>query len=94
MILLEESNCCLDLSKKDDRLNKTREIAQSHKETRGALIPVLHEIQKLFGYLPEKALKITSLELGIPMTEIYGVSTFYSQFSLEPKGKHIIKVCQ
>lgn len=93
MSLLKETNCCLGCSGNDDRLNKTLKIVQSHKETRGPLIPVLHEIQKLFGYLPEEALKIASLELGIPMTEIYGVATFYSQFSLEPKGEHIIKVC-
>jgi NADH:ubiquinone oxidoreductase subunit E len=93
MILLKETNCCLGSCENDDRLDKTRKIVQSHKETRGALIPVLHEIQKLFGYLPEEALKIASLELGLPMTEIYGVATFYSQFTLEPKGEHIIKVC-
>jgi NADH:ubiquinone oxidoreductase subunit E len=93
MILLKETNCCLSSSENDDRLNKTRKIVQSHKEIKGALIPVLHEIQKLFGYLPEDALKIASLELGLSMTEIYGVATFYSQFSLEPKGEHIIKVC-
>ena len=90
---MKEANCCLGCSGDDDRLNKTREIVQSHKETRGALIPVLHEIQKLFGYLPEEALKIVSSELELPMIEIYGVATFYSQFSLEPKGEHIIKVC-
>ena len=93
MILLEETKFCLGCKGDDDRLTKTREIVQSHKQTKGALIPVLHQIQKLFGYLPEEALKIVSLELDIPMTEIYGVSTFYSQFSLEPKGEHIIKVC-
>ena len=90
---MKETNCCLGCSENDDRFDKTREIVQSHKKTRGPLIPVLHEIQKLFGYLPEEALKIASLELGLPMTEIYGVATFYSQFSLEPKGEHIIKVC-
>ena len=60
---------------------------------KGALIPVLHEVQKLFGYLPEEALQVVSEELNISMSEIYGVSTFYSQFTLEPKGEHIIKVC-
>ena len=90
---MEKTTCCLEVNENDPRLSKIQEIAQSHKETKGALIPVLHEIQKLFGYLPEKALKIASVELSLPMTEIYGVATFYSQFSLEPKGEHIIKVC-
>ncbi|MCM8709526.1 NADH-quinone oxidoreductase subunit NuoE [Clostridium sp. SYSU_GA19001] len=88
-----EKGCCCSCGENDDRLKKARQIIQEHKEVKGALIPILHEIQKLFGYLPEKVMQIISQELGIPMSEIYGVATFYSQFALEPKGKHIIKVC-
>src|SRR5690606_10626776 len=60
---------------------------------KGALIPVLHEVQDTYGYLPEDVLHLVSDELGIPMTDIYGVASFYSFFSLEPKGEHIIRVC-
>ncbi|WP_435790899.1 NADH-quinone oxidoreductase subunit NuoE [Clostridium sp.] len=85
--------CCSECGEIDIRLEKVKDITKKLKEMKGALIPALHEVQKLFGYLPEEALQVVSEELNIPMSEIYGVSTFYSQFTLEPKGEHIIKVC-
>ena len=93
MILLTEEKCCLDCGEIDIRFEKVKDITKKFKDMKGALIPVLHEVQKLFGYLPEQALQVVSEELNISMSEIYGVSTFYSQFTLEPKGEHIIKVC-
>ncbi|MCJ7689710.1 MAG: NADH-quinone oxidoreductase subunit NuoE [Clostridiaceae bacterium] len=90
---MAEQKCCSKCGEIDIRLEKVKEITEKFKEMKGALIPVLHEVQKLFGYLPEEALQVVSEELDIPMSEIYGVSTFYSQFTLEPKGEHIIKVC-
>ncbi len=68
-------------------------VIAEHKGTRGALMPVLHEGQKLFGFLPMQVQKHISDNLEIPMAEIYGVVTFYSQFSLEPKGEYHIGVC-
>ncbi|GAA0180717.1 NADH-quinone oxidoreductase subunit NuoE [Clostridium sediminicola] len=87
--------CCCSNKKddRDDRIIKTREMVQKFKNVKGALIPVMHEVQKMYGYLNEEALEVVSEELKIPLAEIYGVATFYSQFSLEPKGKHQIKVC-
>ncbi|MBM6998130.1 NADH-quinone oxidoreductase subunit NuoE [Paenibacillus sp. DXFW5] len=76
-----------------ERLRRVGEIVDQFRLLPGALIPVLHEIQDLYGYLPEEALQIVSRELGMPMAEIYGVATFYSFFSLEPKGEHVIRVC-
>jgi len=93
MILLTEEKSCPGCGEIDIRLEKVKDITKKFKDMKGALIPALHEVQKLFGYLPEGALQIVSEELNIPMSEIYGVSTFYSQFTLEPKGEHIIKVC-
>lgn len=93
MEVSNEQKCCCGCNQKDERFEKVKEVVESHKETKGALIPVLHEIQRLYGYLPEDVLKVVSEELNIPMTEIYGVATFYSIFSLEPKGEHVIKVC-
>jgi len=90
---LTEEKCCLECGGIDIRFEKVRDITKEFKVMKGALIPVLHEVQKLFGYLPEAALQVVSEELNIPMSEIYGVSTFYSQFTLNPKGEHIIKVC-
>ncbi|MBC7765661.1 MAG: NAD(P)H-dependent oxidoreductase subunit E [Hyphomonadaceae bacterium] len=65
----------------------------SNRTTQGALIPVLHEAQEIFGYLPESVQKVISDELNIPMAEIYGVITFYTQFSLVPKGEYKVGVC-
>ncbi|MGK0468536.1 MAG: NADH:ubiquinone oxidoreductase subunit E [Clostridium sp.] len=93
MILMTGEKCCSECGEIDIRLEKVKDITKKLKEMKGALIPALHEVQKLFGYLPEEALQVVSEELNIPMSEIYGVSTFYSQFTLEPKGEHIIKVC-
>ena len=93
MILLTQEKCCPGCGEKDIRFEKVKDIIKKFKDMKGALIPVLHEVQKLFGYLPEEALQVVAEELKISMSEIYGVSTFYSQFSLEPKGEHIIKVC-
>lgn len=57
------------------------------------LIEVLHKTQDLYGYVPKEVIYIISKEIGIPASEIYGVVTFYSRFSLVPKGKFAISVC-
>lgn len=57
------------------------------------LISVLLDIQEKFNYLPEQELEKTAQEFNIPITQIYSLATFYGAFSLEPKGKHIIRVC-
>lgn len=59
----------------------------------GALIPILHEAQGIYGYLPFEVQKIIAEKTGIPLADIYGVVTFYSQFSLSPKGEYKIAVC-
>jgi len=63
----------------------------SHKK--GNLIPLLQGTQDIFGYIPPDALKYISDELGLKMTDMYGVVTFYAQFKLKPVGKYIIRVC-
>ena len=63
------------------------------RDTPGNLVPVLQKAQDIYGYLPVEVQTIISDELGIPMEKVYGVSTFYSQFSLNPKGKYKIQVC-
>lgn len=60
---------------------------------KGALIPVLHEAQELYGYLPMQVQKAIADGLGVSLAEIYGVVTFYTQFSLYPKGKYQIQLC-
>ena len=66
---------------------------QNHKDDKGALMPVLQEAQDIYGYLPLEVQTIISNELNIPLEKIYGVVTFYSQFSLTPKGQYQISVC-
>ncbi len=72
---------------------KLKEIIHQHRGKKGALMPILHEGQKIFGCLPLEVQKRISEELNVPMAEIYGVVTFYSQFTLEPKGEYNIGVC-
>ncbi len=72
---------------------KLREIIAAHKDMQGALIPVLHEAQGVYGYLPIEVQSIIAEGLGIPLAEVYGVVTFYAQFSLNPKGQYEIGVC-
>jgi len=76
-----------------ENFTKLNEIILEHKETPGALMPILHGAQHVFGALPLEVQKVVSEELNIPLAEIYGVVTFYSQFSLVPKGDYVIGVC-
>ena len=69
------------------------EVINRYKGTDGALIPVLHEAQGIYGYLPIEVQAIISKNLEVTMAEIYGVVTFYTQFTTEPKGKYHIGVC-
>ena len=62
-------------------------------KTPGSLIPVLQETQKRFGYLPEEVMVEIAGHIEVPLTRVYGVATFYSQFRFEPRGKYIVKVC-
>ncbi|NLO39244.1 MAG: NAD(P)H-dependent oxidoreductase subunit E [Ruminiclostridium sp.] len=77
----------------DPKMQELQTIIEKHKGTKGALIPVLHEAQELFGYLPIQVQKKISEGLGVSLAEIYGVVTFYTQFSLVPKGKYKVQVC-
>lgn len=69
------------------------EVIKSHKDDKGALMPVMQKAQDIYGYLPIEVQKIISDGMGIPMERIYGVATFYAQFALQPKGKYRISVC-
>jgi NADP-reducing hydrogenase subunit HndA len=68
-------------------------IVDKYKGTKGALIPVLHEVQEYFGYLPLEVQEIISDNLNVPLAEIYGVVSFYTQFTTQPKGKYAINLC-
>jgi len=68
-------------------------IVDSHKADASALIAILQEVNEEFGYLPERVLRYVSFRLGIPVSRTYHVATFYTAFSLVPRGRHTIKVC-
>jgi NADP-reducing hydrogenase subunit HndA len=72
---------------------KLRKIIEEHKDMQGALMPVLQKAQDVYGYLPIEVQKIIAEGLNIPLEEVYGVVTFYAQFSLNPVGKYRISVC-
>lgn len=72
---------------------KLKAVIAKHKGQRGATIPVLHEAQDIYGYLPIEVQEMISEGLDVPLAEIYGIVTFYTQFSLNPKGQYEIGVC-
>jgi NADH-quinone oxidoreductase subunit E len=73
--------------------SRVQEIIKDYGATESALIPILQKVQDEYRYLPEEILTFVATALDIPPATVYGVATFYAQFSLEPKGKHIIKCC-
>ena len=62
-------------------------------DTKGMLIPVLQDVQTVYGYVPEEAANLVADELGLYRSQVYGVLTFYTQFHLTPRGRHIIRAC-
>ncbi|GAB6084937.1 NADH-quinone oxidoreductase subunit NuoE family protein [Alkaliphilus crotonatoxidans] len=77
----------------EENFQRLEESIELNRNKRGALMPVLHEAQKIFGCIPLNVQKKVSEGLKIPLSEIYGVVTFYSQFTLEPRGEYVIGVC-
>lgn len=72
---------------------RLQEVIEVKKDMKGALMPILHEAQHLFGAVPLDVQKVISKNLSIPLAEIYGVVTFYSQFTLVPNGEFVVGVC-
>jgi NADH-quinone oxidoreductase E subunit len=72
---------------------KLREVIAQHRGQPGATMPVLQAAQEIFGYLPEEVQIMIAEGLDIPLSEIYGVASFYAQFTLNPKGKYQISLC-
>jgi len=69
------------------------EIIMKYRDKPGALIPVLENVQSISGYLPESVQRRVASDLGIPLSQVYGVVTFYSFFTMTPRGKHQVRVC-
>lgn len=87
---MENENCqCIENQIKEDMV----QILEKYTTDRDNLIQILNETQEKFGYIPKTSQLEISKYLNIPMAEVYGVITFYSRFTLEPKGKYAISVC-
>ena len=77
----------------NDKLKKLEEYIDNLEEKEGSLINVLHEAQDIFGYLSQDLQLFISRKLNITAAKVFGVVTFYSYFTMEPRGKHLINVC-
>ncbi len=73
--------------------NKVMEILDRFDRSETKIIPILQAVQEEYRYLPQEVLTFIATSLGVSPARLYGVATFYSHFSLEPKGKHILKMC-
>lgn len=76
-----------------EKHEKLQAVIESLKTEKGAVMPALHQAQDIYGYLPIEVQKQIADGLGVSLEEVYGVSTFYSQFALTPKGEYHISVC-
>jgi NADH:ubiquinone oxidoreductase subunit E len=91
--MAEAGKCrCNGSNDTDSRNILLEQIIRKYQGTPGALIPVLHEAQQLFGYLPEDVQIKVAEGLNVPLSEVYGVITFYSLFSTKPRGKYTIGI--
>ena len=85
--------CCCDCNNNMDKYAALQQVIDELKNEPGCLMPVMQRAQDIFGYLPEDVQNIIAKGLDIPVSDVYGVATFYAQFNLERKGKYIISVC-
>ena len=80
-------------SKARRQFERIQAIIEEYGATESALIPILQRVQSEYRYLPEEILTFVATALAIPPATVYGVATFYAQFSLSPKGKYVIRAC-
>lgn len=83
----------IKLELKPEQVAKIKEICKSFNNDPGELINVLHKTQETFGYLPAEVQEVVAAELNISVAKVYGVVTFYSFFTMIPKGKYPISIC-
>ena len=78
---------------KKEEKKQLDDILKAHDYNKTSVIAIMQDIQKIYHYLPQEVLTYIAGELGLSEAKVYGVATFYENFSFEPKGKYIIKVC-
>ena len=76
-----------------EQARKLAEVIEKHRGTKGALMPVLQQVQDIYGYLPEEVQILVAEGLDVSLSEVYGVVSFYAQFSVNPKGRIPVSVC-
>ena len=77
----------------ESKINFIKNVCKEHGNKAGEVINVLHKVQGEFGYLPAEVQELVAKELGIPVSRVYGIVSFYSFFTMTPKGEHPISVC-
>lgn len=77
----------------DEQKQKLYESIEKYKDIQGGVMPLMQEAQTIYGYLPLEVQETIAIEMGVPVEEVYGISTFYSQFTLNPKGKYNVSIC-
>jgi len=81
------------LQEEKEKASELQHVIDEYKGEEGPLMPILHRAQEIFGYLPLEVQEYIAEALHIPVSDIYGVATFYSQFTLKPKGTYSVGVC-
>ena len=76
----------------EEKINIIKDICKSFGNNSGEVINVLHQVQGKFGYLPAEVQEVVAHELNMPVAKVYGIVSFYSFFTMEPKGEHPIDV--
>jgi len=87
------SHCLCGEETEEGKRARVMEIIEEFRGSEGSLVQILHLVQGVYGYLPLEIQQLISEHLDIPLSEVYGVSTFYSFFSTRPRGEYTIRVC-
>ena len=77
----------------DEKLERVKKVLSDYGNKGRNLIPILQHVQEIYTYLPEDVMEFIAIELGVTAGQVYGAATFFAHFTLEPKGKYVIKVC-
>lgn len=93
LFVIQIEEVSVAMSNHNEKYEKLAQVIQEHKDQQGGLMPVLQEAQSIFGCVPMDVQEIIADGMGTTLSEVYGVATFYSQFSLQPKGQYVVGVC-
>src|SRR5690606_22586980 len=89
----EAKQCVCQSETEQEKLERINQVVEEYKNRDGSLIQILHLAQGIYGYLPLYLQQFIAAKLNLPLSKVYGVATFYSFFSIKPRGEYTIKVC-